>query len=228
MKNIISIVLLIFTMRCATAQSLHPTETHSLMEVSFLDFKEKPRANQKILFQSQSNKKIYAATTNEKGIAQLLLPEGDYYQIRCVVFSDTVDYDLVTIEKEEGAFSYQLTLKYEPPRQFTLRDVHFETGKANITPSSYSRLNELYDAMVEIPDLVIEISGHTDNVGKPEDNLKLSQLRADAIRNYLIQKGISPNRIIAKGYGSLQPVAPNDTEAGRAKNRRTEVRIIKE
>ena len=76
--------------------------------------------------------------------------------------------------------------------------------------------------------MVIEIGGHTDNTGKHAINMKLSQARANTVRNYLIKKGISPDRVKAKGYGDTQPVAPNDTEEGRKQNRRTEVNIIKE
>jgi outer membrane protein OmpA-like peptidoglycan-associated protein len=78
------------------------------------------------------------------------------------------------------------------------------------------------------PTLIIEIGGHTDNVGTPESNIKLSQERANAVRNYIINKGIAANRITAKGYGDTMPVADNSTEEGRSKNRRTEVSIIKE
>ena len=74
----------------------------------------------------------------------------------------------------------------------------------------------------------IEIAGHTDNVGTIESNIKLSKERANSVRNYLIKKGISAKRVIAKGYGETQAVADNLTPQGRKKNRRTEVRIIKE
>ena len=72
----------------------------------------------------------------------------------------------------------------------------------------------------------IEIGGHTDNVGSDADNLKLSQQRAEAIRQYLIKKGIQPARVIAKGYGASEPVADNSTNEGRQNNRRTEVKIL--
>ena len=79
----------------------------------------------------------------------------------------------------------------------------------------------------------IEIAGHTDNIGSEESNMKLSQARAEAVRNYLISKGIKPERITAKGYGDTQPIAYNtnpdgsDNPAGRQQNRRTEARITK-
>ena len=85
---------------------------------------------------------------------------------------------------------------------------------------------ELVSYLKNKDDIRIEIAGHTDNVGKEADNIKLSRERADAIRNYVIKKGIPPARITAKGYGASQPVADNDTDEGRQANRRTEVRIL--
>ncbi|MEM5734285.1 OmpA family protein, partial [Shewanella algae] len=79
----------------------------------------------------------------------------------------------------------------------------------------------------ENPSLQIEIGGHTDNIGKPEDNNKLSTERAKSIANYIIGKGIAAERISFKGYGSTKPIADNKTEAGRAINRRTTVTITK-
>jgi outer membrane protein OmpA-like peptidoglycan-associated protein len=228
MKKYLLIVVTLFVGVFVKAQTVEPTEDKSLMEVTFLDFKDKPRINQFILFQSITNKKIFSGKTNNKGIAQILLPEGDNYQVRCISLGDTVDYDIVAIEKEAGAFSYALTLKYEPPKEFTLDDLNFDLGKATIKTSSFAELNELYNALAEMPTLEIEIGGHTDNTGNPADNLKLSQERAAAVRNYLIKKGIAASRITAKGFGDTQPIAYNNTEAGRAKNRRTEVRITKQ
>jgi outer membrane protein OmpA-like peptidoglycan-associated protein len=84
------------------------------------------------------------------------------------------------------------------------------------------------EVMTLKPNYVIEIGGHTDNVGKDESNITLSQNRANAIKQYLVKKGINADRIIAKGYGESQPIATNDTDEGRQKNRRTEIKIIKE
>ena len=79
--------------------------------------------------------------------------------------------------------------------------------------------------MKEVPTLKIELSGHTDNIGKDDYNLKLSQNRADAVKNYLVSRG-RPNRIDAVGYGETRPIVSNDTKEGRASNRRTEFEII--
>ena len=72
----------------------------------------------------------------------------------------------------------------------------------------------------------IELGGHTDNVGTPKNNLILSEARANTVRNYLIEKGIDPSRVTAKGYGLTKPIADNRTADGKAQNRRTEVTIL--
>ena len=104
--------------------------------------------------------------------------------------------------------------------------VFFDTGKWNIKSDSYAELDRLVDLLADISSLKIEISGHTDNVGSESFNELLSQRRADAVVNYLIGKGVDKNRLHAEGYGQTKPVSLNDTEEGRASNRRTEFKII--
>ena len=76
------------------------------------------------------------------------------------------------------------------------------------------------------PGLQIEIGGHTDNIGAAADNQKLSANRAESVRNYLLQNGVDSKRLSAKGYGATQPIADNNNEEGRAKNRRTEIKVV--
>src|SRR5438552_3908640 len=89
---------------------------------------------------------------------------------------------------------------------------------------SYTILDIVAASLVANPDIKIEIAGHTDNTGSAATNTRLSQARAEAVRAYLASKGVAPDRMIAKGYGPTQPVAPNTTPAGRAQNRRVELR----
>src|ERR1051326_3027923 len=97
-----------------------------------------------------------------------------------------------------------------------LRGVTFETGRSALKPDSYTILDIVAASLVANPDIKIEIAGHTDNTGSVATNTRLSQARADAVRAYLASKGVGPERMVSKGYGPTQPVAPNTTPAGRA------------
>jgi OmpA-OmpF porin, OOP family len=101
--------------------------------------------------------------------------------------------------------------------------INFETGKAVIQAESQSMVEQMVDLMKNNADLKVEIQGHTDNVGKPEANKKLSQDRADAVMKALVDKGIAAARMTAKGYGDTMPVADNKTDEGKARNRRVEL-----
>jgi SH3 domain-containing YSC84-like protein 1 len=105
----------------------------------------------------------------------------------------------------------------------TLSNVHFETGKADITPDSEASLNDAATALKEHSDWKIRVEGFTDNVGSRDANQKLSSDRANAVMNWLADHGIDRSRLSAKGYGDAKPVASNSTGAGRAKNRRVEI-----
>ncbi|HWR33038.1 MAG TPA: OmpA family protein, partial [Chitinophagaceae bacterium] len=105
-----------------------------------------------------------------------------------------------------------------------LKNIFFDVNKFELKPESQVELDKLVQLLTENPALKIEISGHTDNVGKPADNLLLSNNRAKAVVNYLISKNIATPRLTAKGFGETKPVADNKTEEGRSLNRRTEMK----
>lgn len=106
--------------------------------------------------------------------------------------------------------------------------IEFETGKATIVKKSYPLLDQIAQTFCENTDFVIEVQGHTDNVGKENLNKELSQKRANAVMDYLVKKGVDATRMTANGYGSELPIADNKTQAGRAKNRRVEFKITYE
>jgi outer membrane protein OmpA-like peptidoglycan-associated protein len=101
--------------------------------------------------------------------------------------------------------------------------VNFDTGKTTIRPDSAKTLNDAAAALKLATGFKVEVAGHTDNVGTPEANLKLSEGRAQAVMAALVQRGVPADRLTAKGYGQTAPVADNRTEEGRAKNRRVEL-----
>jgi outer membrane protein OmpA-like peptidoglycan-associated protein len=106
-------------------------------------------------------------------------------------------------------------------------NLEFETAKATIIAASFNSLDSLADLLVKAPTYRLMISGYTDNVGAKENNKKLSEERAFAVRDYLITKGVAESRLNAFGYGESNPIADNETPEGRAKNRRVEFEILK-
>lgn len=113
-------------------------------------------------------------------------------------------------------------LSIKPGEKLILRGIEFETGKATITNKSERILNMAVRALNAAPEMEIQIVGHTDNVGDPADNMKLSQDRADAVKQWLINKGISASRMTSTGKGETEPLVPNTTDENRQKNRRVE------
>jgi OOP family OmpA-OmpF porin len=109
-----------------------------------------------------------------------------------------------------------------------LKGVNFETAKAVLLPSASATLDTVATALLAHPTVKVQISGYTDNVGKPANNLKLSQDRADAVKAYLVSKGVPSDQVVAKGFGEENPIAPNDSDAGKASNRRVELKILSE
>jgi len=107
-----------------------------------------------------------------------------------------------------------------------LNNIFFDTNKFDLKPESLAELQKLVDFLTVNPGLKIEISGHTDNVGNDQLNQTLSENRAKAVYQYLVDNKIDPGRLQYKGYGKTQPIAANDTDEGRAKNRRTEFKIV--
>lgn len=108
----------------------------------------------------------------------------------------------------------------------TIKGITFGLASAKITRASNKTLDKAVKVLEDYPKLEIEIGGHTDNVGKRDFNVKLSQMRADAVRDYFIAKGIAEDRLTAVGYGPDEPIADNDTKAGQKENRRVEFKLV--
>ena len=107
-----------------------------------------------------------------------------------------------------------------------LRDIYFESDKAELLPRSFVELRKLADVMRRYPDMTIQLEGHTDSEGSASYNLRLSRARAEAVAQWLARHGIPPSRVLYQGYGESRPVDSNQTEAGRAMNRRVEFVVM--
>ena len=178
----------------------------------------------------RKTEKKFSGRAGKDGKFSTILPIGDTFIIKVKTIVDSSKYGLISIRQlepdEQFTEPFLVNVKFEPARSYRLDNVYFDFGKYTLRSESFAELDELVSYMKWKENERIEIGGHTDNVGNDADNLKLSQQRAEAIRQYLIKKGIQPARVIAKGYGASQPVADNSTDEGRQKNRRTEVKIL--
>jgi OOP family OmpA-OmpF porin len=200
------------------------------VDVTITDFKENPLPNEIMIFRSKKNDREYQGLTNDKGQFSTRLPAGDVYNIFILGFKDSTSIDSLVIPGLVGNQYYKVpfvvTYQFMPSKSFVLENCNFDNGKATLQESSFTVLDELVSYMKRKDDDRIELGGHTDNVGSPASNQKLSLDRANTVRDYLISKGIDGARVTAKGYGHTKPISDNKTAEGRAENRRTEVTIL--
>lgn len=173
-----------------------------------------------------------AQTDPRTGEYKIVLPKGVKYGVRAVAKDFIAEAQSIDLTNMKGGFQEvngtNLTLvPIEINAVGVLNNLFFDTGKAALRPESNAELDRMVLTFNENPGLVMEIGGHTDNVGTDAANLKLSQERADSVREYFIGKGIEPDRVQSKGYGEAKPKATNDTEEGRQINRRVEFKILK-
>ncbi len=194
------------------------------------DKNKKPLRDEQVIFATDFSQNEFFGITDAAGKFSISLPNGHIYTVKIKGLLDTSMYGTLNIPAlgPDQFFSepFTINISYEPARSYTLDNVEFDFGKVALRPSSFKELEELVDYLKRKANEKIEIAGHTDNIGKDKENLVLSLQRANTIKQYLIKKGIKPERLIAKGYGAAKPLDDNSTEAGRSKNRRTEVRIL--
>lgn len=131
------------------------------------------------------------------------------------------------IENKLNTWLMDKTKVVDKTTWFNFDRLLFDTGKATLLPGSQEQLKNIAEILKAYPSVEIKIGGYTDNVGNPADNMKLSGERAKSVMNELVAMGINAKRISAEGYGEQYPVASNDTEEGRAQNRRIAVRVTK-
>lgn len=167
---------------------------------------------------SQGQLDVNGTTVNLRGqVKNEALRQGLVSQIASKLTSNYNVKDALTVMTSE-----QTTLN----DTLAGRIIEFDSGSANIRAASHGLLNEVAQRINALGNKTIEVVGHTDNAGNPANNLILSKARAEAVKSYLIQRGIAPQRIITNGLGDAQPVADNQTPEGRTRNRRIEFRIV--
>lgn len=176
-----------------------------------------------------SKRTLSNVQTDETGNYLITLPVGKDYAFNVNRKGYLFYSDNYSLKARPADSVYQKDIPLQPIEvnaTVVLRNLFFETAKYNIKPESEVELDKVVQLLQDNPTVKIQIEGHTDNVGSAADNQKLSQARAISVVNYLVERGMSKSRMVAKGFGATQPVADNKTEAGRAQNRRTELKIL--
>ncbi len=160
-----------------------------------------------------------------------LSQQSSYYMLNIRYTENDPNLDkLIGLEinqrKQELKSAFDNAVSMGDINTIRLKNVFFETGSASLKNDSKYELDYLAELLSSSEGLKVELSGHTDNTGESEVNMTLSQSRAEAVRDYLIGKGVSADQLSAKGYGDTKPVNSNETEEGRQNNRRSELKII--
>jgi outer membrane protein OmpA-like peptidoglycan-associated protein len=180
---------------------------------------------------------VKSIATNKEGNYKTTLEAGKEYQLvaRKPNYINTTSANLINTQNEsqDRTIESNFTLSKVPSKAIAIDNINYEFDRSDLTKNSTITLDTtIFKIMLLNPDIIVEISSHTDDKGSEDYNQKLSQKRAESVVAYLIAKGISRDRLKAQGYGETAPVAPNrnkdgsDNPAGRAKNRRTEFKII--
>lgn len=166
---------------------------------------------------------IYRSLKNYYAISYTPPPCNDWHTVRYSLAIPDLE-----MKEQTATAQYNRTLfsELDTVGTIVLANIEFETAKSDIRPESYTYINDMHATLVAYPTMRIQIAGHTDSRGSAESNLQLSKQRAESVKRALVQKGIDADRLETKGWGADKPLAPNDTDENRARNRRTEFIIL--
>lgn len=176
-----------------------------------------------------SKRAISRVQTDETGNYLITLPVGKDYAFNVNRRGYLFYSDNFSLKDKSPDSTYEKNIPLQPIEvnaSIVLKNIFFDFNKYDLKSESQVELDKVVQLMQDNPTVKIQIEGHTDNIGKPADNLKLSENRAKAVVNYLVGKNIAITRLSAIGFGATKPIADNSTEEGRAQNRRTELKIV--
>ncbi|MDX2195503.1 MAG: OmpA family protein [Cytophagales bacterium] len=202
-----------------------------LIQGKVLNSKTKNPVEAEIIYeQLPDGKKVGTAHSDPvTGEYKIILPYGKKYGFLAHgkgYLSESNSVDLTTVDeyKEMTADLYLVPL--EVGEIVKINNIGFKFGSTELTEESYPELLRIVDELTENPTLVIEIEGHTDNIGSAESNMKLSQNRANSVRTFLLSKGLDESKVKSLGLGETKPIATNETDEGRTVNRRVEFKVL--
>ncbi len=187
---------------------------------------------------TKKNVKTININKSNEGKFSVKLAAGNTYELTASAKGYNSNYEKVSIDAKERKKEIKQDIllrelllveqveQTEVGESFVLKNILYDYDRATLRPASIEELDKLYEIMIGLPNLKVEISSHTDSDGSDSYNKNLSERRAKSVVDYLINKGINKNRLIASGYGEEQPITTNDTDEGKQLNRRTEFKVL--
>ena len=214
-----------FTVR----KDIQPTQTFWITGYVYDSITKKGLPSGVEIINPKTKKIVSYLQTDTLGKYLIILPIGEDYMFVIkkkgyLYYADAYNLSTASIHA-----MYEKNIALQPIQlhsSMVLKHIYFKTNLYTLEDVSKIELDKLVDILQENTSIRIQIDGHTDNIGSEKTNMLLSTNRARAVVNYLVEQGIHKNRLLFKGYGSTKPVVPNDTEAHRAINRRTEFRVV--
>ncbi len=208
----------------ASAGQLAPNKTHAVLNITYTNNEDVPHAKKKLTFVGQKSGKKVVVTTDMYGEVSFHIPREDSYTILCESLTGPFECG-ETPYVSRTASTGGISVVFDDTRS-ELTGVTFKAGSAELVPSSLKTLDAAIAGLKRNPKAKIEVEGHTSSDGSAELNQKLSEDRANSVRDYMIENGIEASRVTAVGYGPSRPRESNATEAGRRANRRIELKVL--
>lgn len=188
-----------------------------------------PIESEIVVMDKTSGMVVYQKKLGKDEPYEIKLPAGSVYDIK-IRAKDHLTEDVVLNLTDLNEYQVQkknfILKQIEKGLKFTVDNIYFEYNKADLTKESLPELDKLAEALLDAPNIKVEISAHTDWVGNDQYNMTLSQKRAKSVVDYMVSKGVEKRHLVSRGYGETRPIADNKTEEGRAKNRRVEFKIL--
>ena len=195
------------------------------------DFDSIPEANAKLVIWNVADSLGFSKEliSDIDGKSEITVDQGQEYNIK--IFKADTFYVFKQIKIPDLNYDFTMNYNFQIEVLYSYLeiielDIHFASNSAEIRERDKEELDRLYERLSNNSLTQIELASHTDSIGSDESNMRLSQRRSNSVKKYLVEKGIDENRIIAKGYGEKEPKESNKSPAGRAINRRTEVRSL--
>lgn len=205
------------------------TSTHTINNNTFYDDKEKwTLVTTEIIAKGNENYITIGNFFNNEQTNKTKLKEKKFYM--AYYYIDNITIELVDAQNKNNSITIKnkpKTLNIELGKTHRFQNVVFDFNSTKLKESSKKEIDLVYTFLKENPNTTIKITGHTDNIGNEEFNVKLSENRIKSVVNYLFEKGLDQKRVQLKGYGAKKPIATNNTEEGKKKNRRVEFKITK-